>query len=68
MRVRNFAIAAGIWFALSIPAQASGGIWCTSADKKATISIGLGRVPVVAVLNIDIEAKGKSGRPQKLLG
>jgi hypothetical protein len=59
MRVRNFAIAAGLWLAFSVPAQASGGIWCTSLDKQASINIGMGHLPVVGVLGIDIEAKGK---------
>jgi hypothetical protein len=68
MRARNLAVAAGIWLALSVPAQASGGIWCTSLDKQATISISLGRLPVVAVIGIDMEAKGKKWSTTKGAG
>jgi hypothetical protein len=59
MRAPKLLLATGVFLVAALPAQATGGLWCTSIDKQATISIGLGRVPVIAVLNIDMEAKGK---------
>lgn len=59
MRARKVLLATGFFLSAALPAQATGGLWCTSLDKQAMISIGLGRVPVIAVLGIDMEAKGK---------
>ena len=52
-------IAAGLMLAAAVPAHASGALICESLDKQASVSIGMGRLPIVHVLGIDIEANGK---------
>ena len=46
-------------FCLSTPGHATGGVWCSTPDKKTTISVGLGRVPIYAPFNAIIESGDK---------
>ncbi|MGE3830494.1 MAG: hypothetical protein AB7F76_05810 [Parvibaculaceae bacterium] len=52
-------LVSGFLLAAAVPAHASGALMCDSLDKKASISVGMGHLPVVGVLGIDIEANGK---------